>query len=170
MAERLVYFIRPVGQEGPVKIGCSKAPVERLKAYLPWSPVPLEIVAVIEGDYALEGRFHREFQALHTHHEWFRPSAELSATIREIQSGRFDPSSLPKVGRAASAPKYDPAVSAYKSAATKLAWMRKRGVPIPREISSGGMWRLSHEELARRRALIVSFVAAHGHPVPKKAA
>src|SRR3546814_12747101 len=38
-----VYFIRPIGQAGPVKIGCSVGPNKRRPELETWSPVPLEI-------------------------------------------------------------------------------------------------------------------------------
>jgi hypothetical protein len=90
-----VYFIKPVGMDGPVKIGCSRWPESRRKSLCPWSPFPLEIVAEIEGDFDLERRFHAMFLADHSHHEWFRASPELLATIAAICAGTFDVATLP---------------------------------------------------------------------------
>lgn len=90
-----VYFMRPVGAEGPVKIGCSTMVEERLRALSPWAPFPLEVVATIPGDTRLEGRFHLKFMADRVHGEWFAASAELSATIAEVAAGKFDIDSLP---------------------------------------------------------------------------
>lgn len=84
---KIVYFIRPVGMEGPVKIGCSEAPEVRLKALMFWSPFPLEIAATVQGDQGVERRFHGMFVNDHTHKEWFRPSARLSAVIERLASG-----------------------------------------------------------------------------------
>lgn len=48
---RYVYFLRPAGQDGPVKIGCSTAPQSRLEQYMSWAPFPLEIVATVPGGF-----------------------------------------------------------------------------------------------------------------------
>lgn len=90
-----VYFIRPVGLEGPVKIGVSTMSWLRLEELMRWSPLPLEVVATLDGGGNLELRFHAKFKHLHSHKEWFKPDPELSATIADIQAGRFDVSTLP---------------------------------------------------------------------------
>jgi hypothetical protein len=91
-----VYFMREKGIErGPVKIGCSWAPMTRCKAFSPWSPRPLEIVATISGDKVREASFHTLFQHLHSHSEWFMSAPELEACIAKIQAGTFDVSILP---------------------------------------------------------------------------
>src|SRR3546814_12248774 len=53
-----VYFIRPIGQAGPVKIGCSVGPNKRRHELEKWTPVPLEIVAEIDGGFDIERRYH----------------------------------------------------------------------------------------------------------------
>lgn len=90
-----VYFLRPIGMEGPVKIGSSDKPERRLREYFVWSPYPLEIAATIDGGLDLERRFHSLFRADRTHHEWFRASPELSAVIAAIRDGRFNTDALP---------------------------------------------------------------------------
>lgn len=92
---RRVYFIKPIGMDGPVKIGCSRMPELRRKTLLTWSPFPLEIVAEIEGDFFLERRFHAKFLADHSHSEWFRVSNALLDTIAAVKAGTFDISTLP---------------------------------------------------------------------------
>lgn len=83
-----VYFIRPVGMLGPVKIGCSGVPHYRLKALAAWSPFPLEVAAKIEyGDQTLERRLHGIFAASHSHKEWFRETPELTALIDRLAAG-----------------------------------------------------------------------------------
>lgn len=94
-----VYFARPVGAEGPVKIGFSVCPEGRLEALTAWSPFPLEIAATIEGDQRLEMAFHTKFAEDHSHREWFKPSPELSQTIEAVRAGTFDTSSLPEPRR-----------------------------------------------------------------------
>lgn len=111
--QRFVYFVRPIGTEGPVKIGCSTAPASRVETYCTWSPVPLEIVATIPGGWSVEWAFHAKFAALRLHHEWFSADPELTATIEAIRSGSFNTATLP-------APKR------LRSAAQQRAWTRKR--------------------------------------------
>ena len=91
-----VYFIKPVGFDGPIKIGKTKDAEKRLRALSLVSPFPLEMMASIKGADNLEGRFHRKFLHLHTNGEWFEPAPELLATIAEIASGVFDIGSLPE--------------------------------------------------------------------------
>lgn len=108
-----VYFMRPIGADGPVKIGCSVAPDSRIKTYQAWSPVPLELVATIPGKWAIEWAFHARFAHLRTHHEWFRASPELTETIEAIRAGTFDLTSLPPPKR-------------IKTEAQILAWRASR--------------------------------------------
>lgn len=51
---RLIYFMRPVGQLGPIKIGCSKTPDLRLDTMARWSPQLLEIICTTSGTMADE--------------------------------------------------------------------------------------------------------------------
>ena len=90
-----VYFLRQRGIDGLVKIGCSKEPKSRVGNLAPWSPFPLEIAAVIEGNYVLERRFHAQFAAQHVGREWFTVTPELESVIAEINAGEFDIESLP---------------------------------------------------------------------------
>src|SRR3546814_4337127 len=91
-----VYFIRPIGQAGPVKIGCSVGPNKRRHELETWSPVPLEIVAEIDGGFDIERRFHAKFQDTHERREWFTWSQGLDDTITAINAGAFDVSTLPE--------------------------------------------------------------------------
>lgn len=130
---RTVYFIKPIGMAGPVKIGCSFSPNGRRETLEIWSPFPLEIAAEIEGDFDLERRFHAAFESSYQGREWFRASEKLSETIRAIRTGEFDLSSLP-----------EPKVVRLRkqgrktwTAADRLAtsyWARLRAVEKKREI------------------------------------
>lgn len=91
----VVYFIKPIGMEGPVKIGCSYSPDGRRETLEYWSPFALEIVAEIEGDFELERRFHAQFIDNYLRHEWFGWSRPLQATIDAIRNGSFDIAALP---------------------------------------------------------------------------
>lgn len=87
MSERAVYFIRPVGQVGPIKIGFSAAPDVRLIRMAAGSPLPLELVATIPGSASLERAFHETFAYAHSHFEWFHPVDDLLRGIHALQQG-----------------------------------------------------------------------------------
>ncbi len=90
-----VYFIKPIGMDGPVKIGSSYLPVKRLEGLSVWSPFPLEIIAEIDGDSSLERRFHAKFLNSFRSYEWFDITPEMQATVDAINSGFFDVETLP---------------------------------------------------------------------------
>lgn len=96
---RRVYFIKPIGMDGPVKIGCSRWPEQRRDTLATWSPFPLEVVAELEGDLLLERRFHAKFLPQHLHREWFNFTPELGEVIAAICAGTFDHETLPAPGR-----------------------------------------------------------------------
>jgi hypothetical protein len=97
-----VYFFRPKGQDGPIKIGHSTYPASRLVTYMAWSPVPLEVCAQIKiGNKSeltardLERRFHARYAEFRLHHEWFAAHPLLLRDIELIGKGRFRLRSLP---------------------------------------------------------------------------
>lgn len=96
---RCVYFIKPIGLPGPFKVGCSLSPIGRRDALQSWSPLPLEVVAEIEGDFLLERRFHQLFIASHRGFEWFDETPELLAVVEQIKAGAFDVGTLPAAGK-----------------------------------------------------------------------
>lgn len=83
-----VYFLRPVGAEGPVKIGCSMTPERRLSNLMTWAPVPLEIAATVPGSRALEHNVHQCFADLHSHREWFRAHQRITDVIEGLRAGK----------------------------------------------------------------------------------
>lgn len=93
---KTVYFIKPIGIDGPVKIGCSGCPADRRRSLEEWCPFPLEVVATIPGSFAIERRFHALFADSHYHGEWFNWSAELGHVIDAVKAGTFDIASLPE--------------------------------------------------------------------------
>lgn len=95
-APKCVYFIRPIGMSGPVKIGCTEDQPGRLADLMAKSPFPLEIVASMPGNHILEARFHRQFVASNSHSEWFVWSPELQTVIDEVAAGTFEPDQLPE--------------------------------------------------------------------------
>jgi hypothetical protein len=94
-----VYFIKPVGMTGPVKIGCARDVDKRLDELMSWSPVDLEVLATVPGDFNLENRIHRMFFLSHRRHEWFDWSPELGELIRLILDGKFTEAIVPDDNR-----------------------------------------------------------------------
>lgn len=84
---KFVYFIKPIGMAGPIKIGCAVNPVNRLCGLITWSPFPLEILVTIPGDYTLERNIHHCLADTHSHREWFHPSEKLSGLIAALKAG-----------------------------------------------------------------------------------
>lgn len=80
-----VYFMRPIGMAGPVKVGCSVMPKDRLKALDIWSPFPLEIIASAPGSHCNERAVHWHLRDDRLHGEWFRWSERLSALVSHVQ-------------------------------------------------------------------------------------
>lgn len=81
-----VYFIKPVGLDGPIKIGCSYRPENRLLDLGAWSPWPLEIIGSVPGIYHDEQFLHRCFADSHSHREWFHSTPALRDAIAVILS------------------------------------------------------------------------------------
>lgn len=76
-----LYFIKPIGMDGPIKIGFSSSPPNRLEGLASWSPWPLEIIGTLPGTMKDEFFLHSCFVELHSHHEWFRSSQQLRDAI-----------------------------------------------------------------------------------------
>jgi hypothetical protein len=129
-----VYFIKPIGMQGPVKIGCSYSPDSRRDTLRYWSPFPLEIVAEIEGDFRIERQFHALFVDTYISHEWFNWSPELQAVIDAVAAGTFDLATLPDpalLPRKARNNSYATAGWKYeRSVHARLQAMRRSGVQL----------------------------------------
>lgn len=85
---KFIYFARPVGMDGPIKIGCSAKPISRLKVLASWSPFELEFIGTAPGSFDDEAFLHKRFSDLHTKREWFMSSPLLRATIEAILAGK----------------------------------------------------------------------------------
>jgi hypothetical protein len=99
-APSFVYFIRPIGMKGPVKIGCSLSPDGRRETLETWAPFPLEVVASIPGSQELERRFHALLKDFHSHREWFHWCPALEEIIQAVANGIFPVEMLPAPQRA----------------------------------------------------------------------
>lgn len=87
MKNRYIYFIRPVGMDGPIKIGISDAPVRRLRGLMAWSPVALELLATFPGTKTEEAMLHSHFLDQRDHGEWFKSSPSMLDLIARIHAG-----------------------------------------------------------------------------------
>lgn len=83
----IVYFCKPVGLPGPIKIGCTGKPIERVKQLMLWSPVDLELIVTAPGTFADERAVHAVFGDHHIRHEWFQPCDALVAGIESLKKG-----------------------------------------------------------------------------------
>lgn len=90
-----LYFLRPVGMPGPIKIGVSKFPKNRRGQMSAISPFPLELITQTQAERQIEGRVHTLLRAHHSHSEWFHAHSEVLAVVQSVADGTFDPSSLP---------------------------------------------------------------------------
>lgn len=82
--------MKPIGSDGPIKIGCTSSPLKRLRACEIWSPVQLEIIATAAGSHEEEGFLHAKFSDEWLHGEWFEPSTALNVLIRHVaDEGEF---------------------------------------------------------------------------------
>jgi hypothetical protein len=79
-----VYFFKPVGMDGPVKIGWSVVPAKRVAEYAVWSPFPLELIGSVPGKYADEQFLHQCFHDVHSHLEWFYSTPLLREIIAKV--------------------------------------------------------------------------------------
>jgi hypothetical protein len=82
-----VYFIKPVGMRGPIKIGFSASPLNRLEAITVWSPFPLEVVVTIPGARKLGWAIHRCLASAHSHHEWFHATDGVVSLVEKLKAG-----------------------------------------------------------------------------------
>lgn len=106
-----VYFIKPKGMAGPVKIGCSRVPNGRLVDLTVWSPFELELIGSFPGTYSDEQFIHSCFAHIHSHREWFYFTPELGAAIKSMLDAN--------------------SVASLRGAATPSGGIRRKGVRQP---------------------------------------
>jgi hypothetical protein len=86
-----VYFIQ-IGIDGPVKIGRTRNPKQRLEALQTGHYETLALIRVIDGGKEEELWFHREFQDFHIRNEWFKFHDNMMVLvptniIKKVKSG-----------------------------------------------------------------------------------
>lgn len=80
-----IYFIQKT-EGGPVKIGTSANPTQRLVAMQRVNPDPLCLRAVALGSHAAEKRLHQKFDHLHVRDEWFKVTCEIEELLSKLPS------------------------------------------------------------------------------------
>lgn len=79
-----VYFIKPVGMAGPIKVGVSTDPARRRRQLQFFSPVELEVIGSVPGGRREESELHQRFASFNSHGEWFRADDALVSEVRAI--------------------------------------------------------------------------------------
>lgn len=66
-----------------VKIGfCLRDPIRRLEKLQIGNPVTLKLIALIDGDEAVERRWHSDWDAQRVRGEWFKLTPDLKEALR----------------------------------------------------------------------------------------
>ena len=86
----MIYFVKPIGASGPIKIGYTAAnnASERLEGLMRWSPLKLELVLIIPGGLYLERNIHDCLCAAHSHGEWFNQCELLDRLMTGLLAGK----------------------------------------------------------------------------------
>lgn len=87
----MIYFAQMGGSDGPIKIGLSSRPKDRIKDMSTASPYPITLLAVMKGNMFDEARIHEEFASLRLRGEWFRFEGALLALLTAPDAIRADP-------------------------------------------------------------------------------
>lgn len=84
-----VYFIE-AGDGGPIKIGVAGDVAKRFKALQATNPIPLRLLAIIDGGHADERRLHKRFASERLRGEWFRGDGAVRAFAVSMASASAD--------------------------------------------------------------------------------
>jgi hypothetical protein len=80
-----IYFIAGPAEDDPVKIGFTGGRVaDRARALQTGNPIPLLVLAEMEGSLRLERRLHEMFDGDRVGGEWFKRTPKLMAAIRVL--------------------------------------------------------------------------------------
>jgi hypothetical protein len=80
----LIYFIFCEAANA-VKIGFAADPMRRLAMLQTGNPLPLVLLAAVQGGLKQEQRFHQRFRSHHIRGEWFRADSQLMAVIQRFK-------------------------------------------------------------------------------------
>lgn len=84
-----IYFVKPIGLPGPIKIGCSRWTARRLVALNAWAPFPLEVICEIDGTLEDERRYHHHLRLAWSHSEWFYPTPKVIEAVELAKAGKM---------------------------------------------------------------------------------
>lgn len=87
LAPTSVYFIQ-AGVDGPIKIGISADPVNRMAQMQTGMPQTLRLLAFYPGTREDERNLHKKMAAFRVRGEWFHPCDEVLAVIRSRNTRR----------------------------------------------------------------------------------
>jgi hypothetical protein len=82
--KRFIYFMKPKGHLGPIKIGTARSPITRLKQIERSSPYRMEIIGAVIGTPRDESFLHRTLWPHHSHGEWFHPNEEVLSAVEKV--------------------------------------------------------------------------------------
>lgn len=149
-----VYFLKPIGMDGPVKIGCSKQPQGRLQTLDIWSPFPLELMAIVPGDHKDERALHWHFRDSRLHGEWFAWTTRLHALIRRVKAnGSLPPLEVAPYGKTGNGRGNNPGRNHEWSLAKKCITRR---VNLAERHAYGYLW-IKQSRPARIAAILESY-------------
>lgn len=134
-----VYFIRALDGTGPIKVGSSYWPHNRLKQMCCWSPIPLTLVAQTEGSEFHERALHDKFDGARAHGEWFHPVPELVALMDAVAGGATLAELGIEAARCSTRVNKTAATRLKQSVTLRLNWAMK---------AAYGDWFYSHDDAA----------------------
>lgn len=76
----MIYFIQ-AGENGPIKIGSSDNPVERMAQLQTANAAKLKLLWTHTGDATREQKIHKLFRDEKIRGEWYNPSQKLMASV-----------------------------------------------------------------------------------------
>lgn len=98
MIRLYIYFARRTDGEGPIKIGCSSAPIMRVRQLGFDLSLPISVIAQAPGDFTMERNLHFKFRDVRAacpkragrayiggQTEWFEATPEVLRFIATVQ-------------------------------------------------------------------------------------
>lgn len=125
----LVYFIKPCGLDGPIKIGHSWCPADRVINLSAWSPWPLQLIGAVRAESKDERFLHSCFADCHSHREWFHSTPRLREVIAKIvEAGTIDAirHDLKPIGSIRIARKNSPEATERMSYRMRIYWVLRK--------------------------------------------
>lgn len=132
-----IYFVKPINECGPVKIGFTGQAKKRLSQLLLWSPVDLEFVCFVRGPKEWETRAHKYFAADYIRNEWFAWSWKLHKAIRRLNDGESFVDVIPETDNecpSIAKCRKSPGWAERRSISQQITYAQKRGTPIAADL------------------------------------